>query len=192
MKGRAKSPVVDDLLRFLVGGGVITTALFAPGVANVANTALTRYFQKIDKRRQQKELKRILYYMKQQGLITPTSDDYEHGLRITKKGRLRLKEAEFEHLVIPSPETWDQQWRIVFFDIPERFRMGRRQLIFKLKMLGFVQLQRSVWVHPFPCRKEIELVATTYSLQKYISYVEASSIDNQTVLEKRFKTLLDN
>lgn len=193
MKGRANtSVIIDDLLRFIVGGGAIATILFAPGMAKALDAPLRTYFSKLDKRRQQAEFKRLLYYMKQQGLIAMTSEDYEHGLLVTKKGTLRLRQAEFENLQIPAQIAWDKQWRIVFFDIPEHLRAGRRQLISKLKLLGFIQLQRSVWVHPFPCRNEIELIASTYNVQRYVSYIEASSIDNQIALENRFNIVLKN
>lgn len=191
MKHRTKTAlVVDDLLRFVVAGGAIATILVAPGMAKALDTPLRKYFNKFDKRKQQAELRRVLYYMKSQGLIATTTNDYEHGLLVTKKGKGRLEQASYDNLVIGSPEKWDKRWRIVFFDIPEQCRIGRRQLIHKLKLLGFIQLQRSVWVHPFPCRQEIELVTSTYNVQKYVSYIEASSIDNQIALEKRFKTLL--
>jgi DNA-binding transcriptional regulator PaaX len=184
------SAIIDGLLRFAVGGGVLATIIVMPNMANVLSKPVFAYFDKLDKRQREREFQRILYYMKQQGLIAATSKGYEHGLVITKKGKERLHRKEFDSLVIKRPKNWDKQWRLVFFDIPEEHRSGRRQLMNKLKTLGFMQLQRSVWVYPFPCRAEIELVTTMYEVQKYVSYVEATGIDSEHLLKKRFKSIL--
>ena len=182
---------IDGILRFVVGGGTIATILIAPGMAEVLDKPTRAYFSRLDKRSQQRELKRILYYMKQKGLIKPTSEDYAHGLVVTKQGKHRIKHSDFENITIPELEKWDQKWRLVFFDIPEEHRAGRRQLINKLKQIGFQQLQQSVWVHPFPSRPEIEQIASEYKVQKYVSYIEATGLDSQNPLKKRFKAILN-
>lgn len=187
---RNTSAVIDGLLRFTISGGVIATVLIMPNMAQVLEAPVRKYFGKLDKRQQEREIKRLLYYMKQRGLIAPTSRGYEHGIVVTRKGRERLKRSDFENLVIHRPATWDKKWRLVFFDIPEESRIARRQLICKLKLLGFIQLQRSVWVHPFPSRSEVELVVSCYKIEKYVSYVEATGIDSESLLRKRFSGLL--
>jgi DNA-binding transcriptional regulator PaaX len=182
--------VIDGLLRFVVGGGTIASILVAPGMAEVLDKPTRAYFNRLNKRSQQRELKRLLYYMKQRGLIKPTSDDYAHGLVMTKRGKQRIKRRDFENITITTPAKWDQKWRIVFFDIPEAQREGRRQLIHKLKTIGFQQLQQSVWVHPFQSRPEVEQIASEYEVQRYISYVEATGIDSENLLKKRFKDII--
>lgn len=189
-QGEDTSAVIDGLLRVLVGGGAIATILVAPGMAKVLDKPLFAYFNKLDKRSRKRETQRILYYMKRRGLVLSTTEDYLHGLVITKKGLKRLQNREFETLAIARPKNWDKRWRMVLFDIPEEHKVGRKQLIYKLKMIGFIQLQRSVWMHPFPCRSEIELVTKTYNVQKYVSYVEATGIDSEQHLIERFKDIL--
>lgn len=191
MKNKVETAaVIDGILKFVVGGGTIATILLAPGMAKVLDKPTQAYFRKLDKRSQQRELKRILYYMNQKGLIKPTSQDYSHGLIVTKQGKARIRRVNFENLIIGRPPAWDEKWRIVFFDIPEERRLGRRQLISKLKEIGFQQLQQSVWVHPFPSRTEIEIIAAEYKVQKYVSYIEATGLDSDNLLRKRFKAIL--
>lgn len=184
------SAIIDNLLRFAVGGGLIATIIIAPNAVQIFDGPLQKYLDKLDVKQRDRELKRIVYYMKQQGLVATTSEDYLHGLIITNKGKKRLKRLEFDKLEVLAPERWDGKWRMVIFDIPELSRVGRRSLIYKLKQIGFVQLQRSVWVHPFPCRQEVELVASSYDVQKYVSYVEATGIDSEHLLKKRFQAIL--
>jgi DNA-binding transcriptional regulator PaaX len=189
-KRENSSAVIDGILRLIVGGGAIATIVIAPNMAKVIDKPVYDYFKKLNKRQREREFKRLLYYVKQRGLVESTSEDYAHGLVITDKGRKRLNRREFETLNIAQPKKWDNRWRLVFFDIPEEHKIGRRQLITKLKLLGFVQLQRSVWVYPFPCRQEVELVTSKYEVQKYVSYVEAVGIDAEDLLKKRFKHVL--
>lgn len=186
-----KGRVIDGLMRFIVGGGSIATIMFAPGMATVLDKPTRMYFRKLDKRQQARELKQIVYYMKQRGLIKPTTDDYMHGLIVTQKGTRRLAKAEYESLSIGSTSVWDRKWRIILFDIPEQQRVNRRLLITKLKALGFQQLQRSVWVHPLACRSEVELVASHIGITKYLSYIEATGIDNEAALITRFNDIIN-
>lgn len=183
------SAVIDSILRIATSGGLLATALFAPDAIKLLDKPSQKYFAKLDKRQRARELKRLQYYMKQQGLVAYTTDDYEHGITVTKRGLKRLRQREFITLCIEPQKDWDHKWRLVFFDIPETKRQARRALMFKLKEIGFVQLQRSVWCHPFPCRPEIEIITSKYEVHKYVSYVEATHIDNQKLLIKRFPSL---
>jgi CRISPR-associated endonuclease Cas2 len=116
--------------------------------------------------------------------------DYQHGLVLTDKGRRRAIKAELDSLAVKTPKTWDRKWRIIFYDVPKEFKTGRDSLTRRLKQLGFYQLQRSVWVHPFKCRKEVETLSANYGIEQFVSYIETSYIDKQEVLEKKFPNIL--
>lgn len=189
-KKTESSAVINGLLRFIVGGGVVATIIVAPGMAKVLDKPTRAYFRKLDKAKQERELTRLLYYMKRKGLIALRSEDYVHGVVVTDKAKQRLKAADFDRLSINPSRKWDKKWRVVFFDIPEQERDTRRQLTGKLKQLEFQQLQRSVWIHPFSCREEIEIVSAHFKVQKYITYIETTYIDSQEALIKRFSHLL--
>lgn len=184
------SAIIDTILKFLLGGGAIATILVLPNSAQIFAKPLEKYFDKLDKRSQQRELRRVLRYMKNQGLVKLSSEDYEHGLTITKTGLKRLKKSDFKNIQIPQPQIWDKQWRIVLFDIPERLRGERILLTNKLKQLGFKPLQQSAWIYPFPCRKEVEVVTSNYELSRYVSYIETRHIDNDKPLRQRFSSVL--
>jgi phenylacetic acid degradation operon negative regulatory protein len=148
---------------------------------------LNIFWRQLDKRERERELRRTISYMKTKNLL---QGDYEHGLQITNKGRERIEKVDFEKLSIVVPKMWDQKWRLVFFDIPEDHKYARDMLARKLRSLGFYQLQKSAWIHPFPCRDVIEKVCTEYKVDRYISYVEVTYIDNQQKLKERFKKII--
>lgn len=178
--------VVDNILRFTLTSGTIAAAVVVPNLLIALDKPLDRYFKHLDSKARERELRRVITYMKSRKLL---STSYSHGLQITKKGRQRLNKADFNNLRIKAPKKWDGNWRLVFFDIPESYKLERDAFSGKLKRLGFISLQRSVWIYPFHCRKIIEAAANYYKIDSYITYVETTYIDNQDALIKKFKSL---
>lgn len=50
-------------------------------------------------------------------------------------------------------EPWDEKWRVVSFDIPEKNRKLRDKIRYSLRQLGLKNLQRSLWISPLPVDK---------------------------------------
>lgn len=143
----------------------------------------------MDKRQRERELRRVIGYMRSNRLL---KGDYEHGLHITNKGRRRLEESKFKQLSIKPQITWDGKWRLVIYDIPEIRKQYRKALTAKLTRLGFFQLQRSAWLHPFPCRSIVETVSARYKVDRYITYLQAQGISNQKKLIIKFQKRYPN
>lgn len=182
--------VMDGLLQFLLAGGTISAALVAPNAVQLFGKPLDKLYKNLDKRSRERELRRVIYYMKQRGLIHYKPDDYEHGIKLTKAGKKYMKRQDFGSLSIEKPAKWDNMWRLVFFDIPESQRSKRQSLTYKLRTLGFRQLQYSIWVHPFPCRAEIEAITAVIGVRRFVTYVEINHIDNDKELRAKFTNLL--
>lgn len=193
MSGRRKETTqvfIDGILRFLAMGGFLTTALVLPNSVQLFDKPLDKLFDTLDDRSRKREMRRVMHYMKQRGLIAYHSSDYENGIILTKAGKQRLEQRSFETLTIAKPLKWDRYWRLVFFDIPERQKSKRNSLTLKLRMLGCQQLQKSIWIHPFPCRAEIEAITEVFGIRRFVTYVEISEIDGDRQLRNRFKTTL--
>lgn len=186
-RNETTSAVIDGILRCLVVGSTISATLIAPNMLKVLSQPVQTYLTSLDKKARERELKRVLRYMKQRQLI---SENYQFGLTITSKGKKRLKQRDFDKLTIKTPEVWDYKWRLVLFDIPEDKRHARQELTIKLKLLNFQLLQQSVWIHPFPCRSEIEIICETFAISKYVTYIETTHIDHEDILVKRFDKLV--
>lgn len=182
--------IIDGVSKFLLMGGFLTTALLAPNAVQILDKPSRKLLAKLDHRQQERELRRVVHYMKTAGLIRYTTWDYEHGIKLTDKGKQRLEQRSYDMLHISPPATWDKQWRLVFFDIPEIYKSKRNAFDGKLKLLGFKQLQISIWIHPFPSRAEIEAVCETLGIRSFVTYVEISHIDAESALRRRFKHLL--
>jgi hypothetical protein len=84
---------------------------------------------------------------------------------------------------------WDGVWRIVIFDIPEKLKKARDSLRYHLKKLGFIELQRSVFIIPYKCREETEYVVEFYNIRRFVRYIEARHLDNELDLKRKFNLL---
>ncbi|HTY85959.1 MAG TPA: PaaX family transcriptional regulator C-terminal domain-containing protein [Candidatus Acidoferrum sp.] len=101
---------------------------------------------------------RQLQRLAKQQLIERRFDNTGDRLyRLTASGQLRALGGR-------NPEacwnrTWDGQWRLVLFDLPESRRHKRNQLRRYLRSLCFGYLQNSVWITPDPVNEQCALLA---------------------------------
>ncbi|PIR68531.1 hypothetical protein COU49_00620 [Candidatus Nomurabacteria bacterium CG10_big_fil_rev_8_21_14_0_10_35_16] len=105
---------------------------------------------------------------------------------VNENGKQRVLRFNLEKIKIKKIERWDKKWRIVMFDIPERFKKIREALRFHFKEMGMTELQKSVLISPYPCAKEIEFVLEFYNAKKYVRFILADKIDNDSHLRKKF------
>ncbi|OGG64060.1 CRISPR-associated endonuclease Cas2 [Candidatus Kaiserbacteria bacterium RIFCSPLOWO2_02_FULL_55_12] len=143
------------LLRSLAVAGVISIVLMAP--------KMTRLLKELDrpaKNRAQlyRRITQGINRLEQDRLVTVSGEYANRKVKITEKGIKALEQIEFGEYVIPEPAFWDGKWRVLIFDISERRRRIRTQLRRLLEGAGFVRVQDSVWVHPYPCDEFISLV----------------------------------
>ena len=107
-------------------------------------------------------------------------------LVLSEKGEKKVLQYRFQDMRIPRAKQWDGKWRLVIFDIPKSYRYEREVWRHKLKALGFHQLQRSVWVHAFPCENEIDFVSEYLGISQFIRLVEADKFSSSEDLEETF------
>lgn len=116
-------------------------------------------------------------------------DNDKVEVKLTNKGKKRIREFSFDLLAIKKPKKWDEKWRIVIFDIPNRHKQAREALRNKIRELGLRQMQKSVWVYPYECEDEILFVAEVFEVQKYVEIITAEKILHEGVIKKYFKNL---
>lgn len=101
---------------------------------------------------------------------------------LTEKGQKRAIRFNFNTIKIRTPNIWDGLWRIVIFDIPEKYKWARLSLRDKLLALGFFQCQKSVYIYPHDCRDEIDFIAEFFKVGRCIRYGTLSHITNEAEL----------
>lgn len=181
------SAIIDGLMQVVVMSGTLSVAAITPNLLQVLDKPLQHYLRSMDARQRERELRRLTAYMLRQGLIT---EEYQHGIVLTSRGKKRLYKRELETNHINRPQKWDHSWRLIMFDIPADNNSARAKFTRQLRKLGLQPLQQSVWVHPYPCRDAVTLVAETYGISRYVTYIETKHIDQDQYLKQRFESVL--
>ena len=83
-------------------------------------------------------------------------------------------------------KKWAKKWVVVFFDIPEQQRNKRDYLRQFLREIGFYPYQKSVYLFPYECKKEIDLIKKIIAGGKYLKYVVATQIEDEDKIKKYF------
>ena len=99
-------------------------------------------------------------------------------LKYSVKSLLNFKKAKKE---------WQKKWYLVLFDVPEIQRNKRDYLRRFLLKLGFYPYQKSVYLFPYECEKEIRLIKKIVEGSKYMSYIVAEKIENEKLAKIFFK-----
>ncbi|MCL5090630.1 MAG: hypothetical protein M1514_01325 [Patescibacteria group bacterium] len=135
----------DYLFLALAGIGDFYDEIKDP-FGNIANgyEALYGY---IPKRYRRKQYYQTVYHSLKTGDIEKVIKNNVPCLRLTSSGKEKIQ-RQFSFLRFQK-QKWDGKWRLVIFDIKERYRKDRDLLRIKLKELGFGMIQESVWLSPY-------------------------------------------
>lgn len=147
--------ITNLLLRSFAVTGVVSVALVAP--------KMIRLLKKLDRPAKSRahlyqRIRQGVSRLEQEGLVTVSGEHGKRHIRITEKGRKMMNEIAFREHTIPEQAFWDGKWRVLIFDISERRRRVRAQLRRLLQGVGFMRIQDSVWVYPYPCDEFVSLV----------------------------------
>ena len=107
-------------------------------------------------------------------------------LILTERGKKKALTYQIDKLKIQPMKKWDKKWRIVLFDIPENMKRARDAFARVLKNAGFIKFQKSVFVHPFECKDEVDFIIEFFNVRPYVRFVTANEIDNELHMKKLF------
>lgn len=178
--------IAKQILVIVGVAGVVVLAAAAPGVlyaAKLFKQDQRRFPKKYEAQKATQAIRRL----QKNRLLSIKEKRGKFVVELTKEGKRKFKEIQFERLQITKPPQWDKKWRIVIFDIPdESFKRARDVLRGKLKEWEFYPLQKSVWVCPWPCENEIQLVAEMYGIAPYVNVVVAEKILDDLSIREHF------
>lgn len=161
--------------------GVMTIAVMAPN-----SLQMLKLFDLDKKYYKSRSVYGELRRLKRQRLIDIQEKNGKTVVSITENGRKKLFAYNFEEMRIKKPKKWDSKWRLVAFDIPEKQKNAREALRHKLKELGFLQIQKSIFAYPYSCREEIEFIGEIFQINKHINFIETIFITNEDYLRRKF------
>jgi DNA-binding transcriptional regulator PaaX len=176
-----KSEIMKEILGIIAAAGVLGLALIGPGPIAILLKSLSR-----KKMFNQKQIKRSMDSLKNNDLISMSYEGNKTVIRLTKSGKEKLLKYKIDDMKIKPQKKWDKKWRLVIFDIPKSFGKTRLEFTRKLRDIGFVLLQKSVWVCPYPCEDEIDFLKEAYHVRPFVRIIIAEQIDIAEDLRKKF------
>ena len=169
-----------DILKSLALAGAVCIAGTSPYFA-------VNLFKTI-KGHKKKKICDTFYNLKRYGYINFEKKNHQLYISLTDHGKKAAGRFQIDNLEIRKPKKWDKKWRLVIFDIAHLKRIKRELFRGKLKELDFYPLQKSVWVYPYKCNDEIELLRDFFGLsKKEVCLIVADFIENSGFLRKVFK-----
>ncbi len=167
------------ILRAALTPAIWTVEILADAVLTALDPIISKSIEESGKS-PEKEVARLIYYAKSRGYLNSK-------LQTTKSGSERLIKLDFNHLEMNEP--WDGRWRMVMYDIPEDKKTAREHIRRLVKQLGFVQLQRSIWIHPLPCLEQFEKIKEANGLEDTLILIETGEITGVDKFKSHFKNL---
>lgn len=174
-------PPTYEILHVLWAAGAIgLTFAFPKAGTSIANFILGKKYcvwrtnQVISRLRKQKYIS-IKY-----------NSDGSTSVRITRNGMIRALTYKIDTMKIQRQIRWDKKWRVIIFDIPNKYRRVRDVFRTRLKQLNLYQLQESVYVSPYPCFDEIEFLRELYGVTFKVQYLLVEKIEDDEFLRSRF------
>lgn len=172
--------LTKDIIIAIASGALITAAVVMPGVGY----ALTKLSQeKFRAARKQGYFRRVLKRLEKQSVISWKEYDGEMALALTEKGKRKLLRYNVENMPMHVNNRPDGLYRIITFDIPENKKRAREIFRSKLKELGCIPLQKSVFVSVRECKDTIDFLRYSLEIQSHVTYIVAQEISSLS-LEK--------
>ena len=172
----------------LAAAGIVLTS---PYGGRVVTGALREYLHKRAKKKEWEKIldaqnvSRALYKLKKRKHIKIEVRGNKVIIKLTERGCKRKLEYEYENIKVSQPQRWDKKWRLLMFDIPHEAKLIRDSFRRKLKNIGFVAFQKSIWIYPYPCENEIDFVTEYLKIGKYLTLLTVR-IENDLPLREKF------
>ena len=174
---------VNKKVLLLLSGGLALSLTRRPDTYFRIVKNIAKEWKKINERSLRESIKKLY----QSKII-----DYKENnngtveLILTDAGKKKILLYDLEKLKIDKPPKWDNLWRLVIFDIPENKKQARMAMSSKLKELGFYPMQKSVFIHPYECKDEIDFVTELFNIAPYVRFFRVKDIDIELDLKNKF------
>jgi DNA-binding PadR family transcriptional regulator len=178
---RGRVDVQRILLSTIATAGVISVAVLAPNALQIVKL----FKNKNGRYRNSKYINSTLAKLEDKGMISFEKVKDQEVARLTEKGQNELLKYQLKKKGLRK-NLWDKKWRVVIFDIKEAQRHTRDKVRYELEGLGFVKLQNSVWINPYPCEDVVAMLKADARIGKDVLYMKVEHIENDHWLRKQF------
>jgi len=107
-------------------------------------------------------------------------------VKITNQGRQKILKFALDELSVKKPNSWDESWRLISFDLPENISQKRKIFVEYLNAWGFYPLHKSVYLQAYPCLNEIEFLRSYLGINEYVKIFTVTEIENDGLFRNFF------
>lgn len=180
-------PSSKEILELLEAGALIAIIWMSPyGGAELVKQLTFKILDKVWGKYDQARLRQNLKRLVDRRLLDIKQEGKETIVVVSEKGKKLLLRYNLKEIRLNKPKVWDHKWRIVIFDIGEDKKILRDRLRDTIKSLGLYPLQKSVFVTPYLCRKEIAFLRQYYGIGDEVSCFTAVDLEEEEFLKKKF------
>lgn len=175
--GELKEIVLRSLALGLVVGGTLVFPCMPVIIGSLIKMVEEAKGHKVTK----SKVKRVLKELEKKDVIDLQEKDSEVYVRIKDNNNISVVKYSLKALLDykRKKKEWSGKWTMVFFDVPEKQRRKRDYLRRFLHKLGFYQYQKSVYLFPYECEKEVALIKKIIEAGKYTKYIIADKIEDE-------------
>lgn len=172
---------VKDILKLVGAGAFLAASVAIPNLPLILKPFLINQTDyEVWKRFNIPYLKRTLKRLEAQKLVEIGEENSLQVVKITNVGRRRILKCALDELAIEKPKVWDGKWRLISYDIPKNLKNLRAVFRDYLRAWGFYPLHESVFLHAYPCFKQVEFLREYLGIGEYVRFFVVSKIENDT------------
>lgn len=171
--------IQQAILGTVATAGILAVAAVAPNVFQVL-----KLFggQNILNRNKIESIGNSRRKLVRQGLLTY---DERGFLCLTSEGKKYMNRYD-RNKMVKKPKKWDKKWRVIIFDIKEERKNLRDKIRNTLIGIGFICLQKSVWIYPYDCEDFITMIKADFKIGKDVLYMIVDRLENDKDLVEYF------
>ena len=180
---RRKSLAIS-ILKGIGIAGLVLIAVSNPFFGLQAVRAIKRNYQKKNWR----SVYHSVRHLDKRGFVKILGEtpDGQLKVQITKLGESIIKSCAIDGIKLDKAKPWDGRWRIVIFDVPVSKNQARRAFAEKLNQLGFVMIQKSVWICPFECDEQIYVLRKFYEIEKFVTILKSDDVEDDHAWRRKW------
>jgi hypothetical protein len=188
----SKYPTTKEIIYALGVGTLLAASVIMPGAGFIAKEILKTKNSsdwKESKKRWEKfnsyALRRNLKRLRNEQFVEIVTENGEELIKLTKKGHTKFLKLKIQDLS-KKLTKWDGKWRIVIYDV-SKFKKNRQSAFRNMiKSMNMLQIQKSVYIVPYPCKEEIEYLREYFDLGDEVMFIRADFIENDVAYKKYF------
>lgn len=186
------NPKTQDVLQLLAVGILLTASVAMPGLGVALNVAIKQHRQL--KRRQENQawekfntgrLHQVLKRMYKARYIEIIIEQGVPTVKVTQKGKVKLLRYKLDEITLDKL-SHDGKWRLIIYDVAKNKRASSESFRRMLRKLGFLQLQKSVYLTPYRCEEQIEYLRQLFDIGSQVKILTVRYLEEEAAYRRYF------